>query len=231
MINLEHIFNKRAEKLNDHDPWRYGAELSLKTDLIEIAWIRQHIKKGNLLDMGCGTGRHCIELSKIYPKIKFDCFDFASNNIKVFDKKIKKDHIKNITTKICGTSNMADVYKGRKFNNILSIGLIQYLNDKELKKYFNDCWALLNNKGVLMIKHPTSYSNTFVFEGYSDFLQSEYMSKYRNFQDIIRIVNYLFEIKKIELVFHSDNLDKDELKIVERDDKVRQLWFLLQKKI
>jgi len=118
MADLRQLFNERADKLTDHDPWRYGEELSLKADLIEIAWIEAHMNKGSLLDAGCGTGRHCIELAKRHPDMQFDAFDFASNNIAIFNKKIAEESIATIRTKVCGTNEMWGEYGDKKFNSI-----------------------------------------------------------------------------------------------------------------
>ncbi|MFW5853578.1 MAG: class I SAM-dependent methyltransferase [Patescibacteria group bacterium] len=230
--SLKDVFDKRVQCLNDHDPWRYGEKLSLKTDMIELSWIVKHLQKGNLLDMGCGTGRHCIELSKKFPHIKINAFDFAPNNIRIFNQKIKEENTNlNIQTKVCHVEDIINVYKDKNFNNMLSIGLIQYLNNKELKKYFKDCYSLLDFGGIMMIKHPTSFLKTFIFEGYSELLKSKYKSRYRNFQDISEVVYPYFEIEKVERVFNSKNLNQKELNNVEQNKKTKQFWFLLRKKI
>jgi len=230
MADLKQIFSDRADTLTDHDPWRYGPALSLKADRIEISWVHTHMNEGTLLDVGCGTGRHCIELSKLHPTIPFDCFDFAPNNIKIFNKKIEEEHIVNIHTKVCGTDEMLNEYGDKKFDNIVSIGLIQYLNDDTLKTHLEECHTLLNPEGVLLIKHPTSYLDTFTFDGYSEMLQNRYVSKYRNFQDMSRAIYPFFDIEKIEQVFTNKNLDRKELETIEHDKTTRQMWFLLRKK-
>lgn len=227
---MKDIFNKRAEKLTDHDPWRYGQELSLKTDLIEINWVKKYLKKGTLLDIGCGTGRHCLELSKVYPDMVFYCFDFAENNISILDSKIAKEGVINIKTKVCDAKDVSVTYKNMKFDNILSIGLIQYLGDKDLDTHLKDCFDLLNDDGILMIKHPTSFADTFVFNGYSDFLQSNYRSIYRNFKDVSLMFMSLFEIDTLESTFDRSKLTPQEFGEIERNGKTRQMWFLLRKK-
>src|SRR5690606_41788792 len=96
MPDLRDVFDKRAASLNDHDPWRYGEALSEKTDYIEIEWVANHMNDGSLLDIGCGTGRHCIELAKRHKRLHFDCFDFAPNNISVLKRKQNEEGVKNI---------------------------------------------------------------------------------------------------------------------------------------
>src|SRR3989344_3257481 len=230
MADLRQLFNERADKLTDHDPWRYGEELSLKADLIEIAWIEAHMNKGSLLDAGCGTGRHCIELAKRHPDMQFDAFDFASNNIAIFNKKIAEESIATIRTKVCGTNEMWGEYGDKKFNSILGIGLTQYLDDEKHTKFLEESHRLLNDGGVLILKNPIAHLDTFTFDGYSELLQNRYVSKYRNFQDTAGVVHPFFDIEKMEPVFTPRNLASEELHAVERDRTTRQMWFLLRKK-
>jgi len=230
MADLKQIFSDRADTLTDHDPWRYGPALSLKADLIEISWVNSHMQGGTLLDVGCGTGRHCIELSKLHPNMQFDCFDFAPNNIKIFNKKIEKEHIVNIHAKICGTDEMLNEYGDKKFDNILGIGLVQYLDDEKHVKFLEESHRLLNDGGVLMLKNPISHLDSFVFDGYSELLQNRYVSRYRNLQDTARAVHTFFHIEKIEQVFTLKNLTEEELNGIEHNDTTRQMWFLLRKK-
>lgn len=231
MTDLKQIFNDRADKLTDHDPWRYGEALSLKGDLIEVSWVHAHMRESALLDTGCGTGRHCTELSKLHPKVQFDCFDFASNNIKILNKKIAEEHIENIHAKACGTDEMWSEYGDKKYDTIVSIGLVQYLTDDKFITYLDECHKLLNPEGVLIMKVPTSYLDMFTFDGYSELLQNRYVSKYRNFQDMSQAVYPFFDIEKIEQVFTLANLDREELETIEHNKKTRQMWFLLRKKV
>ena len=229
MSSLRNIFDKRADELTDHDPWRYGEELSYKADMAELEWVTKHMEKGNLLDIGCGTGRHDLELARLFPESQFDCFDCAQNNIRILDKKITETGTKNVTPSVCDAVDMSVKYSGKRYQNLLSIGLIQYLDDEQLVKHFRDSYQILDTGGVYLIKHPTAYKKTFIFDGYSDLLESRYVSKYRNFQDIINLSQVNFEVEKIEQVFTLQNLTQEELAQVEKNEGTRQMWFLLRK--
>ncbi len=229
MADLKQIFNDRADKLTDHDPWSYGEDLSLKADLVELSWVEANMNKGTLLDAACGTGRHCIELAKRHPDMQFDAFDFASNNVAIFNKKIADEGITTIRAKACGTDEMWSEYGGKKFDNILGIGLVQYLDDDKHVKFLEESHRLLNDGGVLMLKNPIAHLDSFVFDGYSELLQNRYVSTYRNFQDTARAIHPFFHIEKIEQVFTRKNLTEEELSGIERHSTTRQMWFLLRK--
>lgn len=230
MFNLQEVFNKRAEQLTDHDPWRYGSDLSLKADLVELEWIFRNKEHGDLLDVGCGTGRHCIELAKRHGESRFDCFDFASNNIKILSQKVSDIGLTNVHAEICSTDEMYDVYREKRYSNILSIGLVQYLDEQKLTKHISECYDLLLDCGVLMVKHPTSYAETFIFDGYSELLASRYVSIYRNFPDLIGFFHTHFYIEKVEPVFTLNELTQQEMDKIEQNTKTRQLWFLFRKR-
>jgi cyclopropane fatty-acyl-phospholipid synthase-like methyltransferase len=221
---LEDIFNRRAKDLNDHDPWRYGEELSRRTDEIEIVWVINNTRnKSSLLDVGCGTGRHALTLSALFEEVV--AVDFAKENIRILnDKAADKD---NISTEVCKAQDISRISKS--FGVLLGIGLVQYLTDDELVKFFADAHKLLEADGQLMLKIPTTTDNSFVFNGYSDLLKSNYYSNYRNIRDIIDASKEYFDLIKVERTFTRHNL-KVGLEEIERHDTTKQNWFLFEKK-
>jgi len=223
--NLEDIFNSRAKDLNDHDPWRYGKEMSRRTDTIEAAWVRANaIDKKSLLDVGCGTGRHAITLSSLFGEVV--AVDFAKENIRILNEKAVD--IDNISANVCKAQDILKLE--RKFSVILGIGLVQYLADDELSKFFLDAHKLLSDVGQLMLKVPTTTEDRFVFDGYSDLLGTNYYSNYRNIRDIIDASKKYFDLIKVERVFTKYNLG-DGLGEVERHDTTKQNWFLFERKV
>ena len=75
----------------------------------------------------------------------------------------------------------------------------------------------------------SSETETFSFDGYSELLESEYFSFYRNINDIFKGFYKWFSLYKLERVFTLENLGK-ELWIIENHDNSKQIWFLLVKK-
>lgn len=223
-IDLEEIFNNRAKDLNDHDPWRYGEELSRKTDEIEIRWVISHLDRAeSLLDIGCGTGRHAIELAKVCGEVM--AVDFADENIRILRQKARG--VTNLSSFRCRAQDISIL--DRKFGTLLGIGLIQYLTDEEMAKFFADAHKLISDGGYLMLKVPTTTEESFIFQGYSDLLKSDYYSKYRNAADIREASLLYFDLIKMERTFTSENLGND-LDTIERHETTKQNWFLFKKK-
>ncbi len=233
MNTIREIFEKRAEQFNGHDPWRYGGELSEKCDVIELDWIFKNIwfKLDDIvLDAGCGTGRHILELA---PKTNCKCIygcDFVQKNIDFIKKQIEINKLKNVKVECCDGKLFNLIFPGIRFDKIFMIGFTQYIiEDDKLQIFSKHCYDCLNPGGLLILKHPLSFSETFLFDGYSNFLQSRYISKYRNFNDM----NYLFkefELIKMDRIFTQENL-QEQLPVVETSERTKQMWMVFKKLI
>lgn len=224
---IKEIFSKRADKLTDHDPWRYGEKLSLKCDSIELDWIYKNINHGKIIDLGCGTGRHLINLALSFPDNEFAGLDLAENNIKILQKKAKKYPL-SIRVEALDALDFEKLDFG-PIDTAIGVGLIQYIDEKPLKVLVEKLYYNLSKGGVLLFKIPISFKKTYLYEGYSEFLQSEYISKYRTIDDTIEPFNDHFDIIKMERVFDESQFDKN-FNIIERTPGVKQMWFKWRKK-
>ena len=228
--DLREIFDSRAESLNDHDPWRYGSVLSKKTDLIELSWVKDNfISHGSLLDLGCGTGRHVIELAKENSRMNFLATDFAPNNVRVARKLVEESGVTNITTSVMDAKKVSTIKE--EYENILCIGLTQYIfDDYELESFFKDCSRITTPGGLMIMKNPITWGDSYISRKYSPLLKSDYASKYRSCDDVIRAFSKYYELMKIERVFTSRDLTEIELEQVEDSPDKKQMWFLLRSK-
>lgn len=136
--------NKLFTKYLDiYDQLYYGNQRLYKKEITEIIkYFPKQIK--TILDVGCGTGKHALELFKLGYKV--DCLDIspqaiktAKNNLKKYQAKIKLQNIVNYKSE-------------KKYDAVLALFMVLSYLQKEtdfirsLKNIYNS----LNNNGVFI---------------------------------------------------------------------------------
>jgi len=112
-----------------------------------IDFITRKTKKGIIFDAGCGTGELSILLSKKY---KIIAGDISPVMINILNKKIRKNKIKNITTKIIDLNKRLN-FKDKKFDIVINVHSLFMLEDK-YRTILEFC-RVLKKGGYLIIVH------------------------------------------------------------------------------
>ena len=101
--------------------------------------------KFSVLDLGCGDGRWSKILMN---KIKYyKGVDFSSTFIKNAVNNNNSDKIKFINSKV------QDYYEDYKFDFVLIIGLMTYLNDDSIYKLLKNVNKMLKKNGLLIVRN------------------------------------------------------------------------------
>ena len=104
-------------------------------------------KDSKVLDLGCGNGRWAFLLKD---KIrKYVGVDFSPNFIEKARKKIKESHVEFI----CAPAE--EYMSEEKFDLILVIGLLTYLNDEQVIKLSNNIRKMMTKGGRLIVRNVT----------------------------------------------------------------------------
>ena len=183
-----------------------------------------------IIDVGCGTGRHSIQLSqKTNAKAIFAC-DFINKNIEFLNNQATTLGLENLHGVVCNGANFSDFIDVENCDYILGIGFIQYLTtESELDSFSKCCSSLLNSGGSLILKHPLSCVPTYLLDYYREDMQTRYISKYYDLNELMRPLLKDFDLLSIERTFTESNvgplLDK-----IEVDERARQMWIHLVKK-
>jgi len=100
-----------------------------------------------LLDIGCGWGELIIAAAKEY-KVKAMGITLSSEQFEKVTDRIK----------IEGLSDLVEIQlldyrelKNRKFDRVVSVGMLEHVGKDNLKDYFSTVYTLLNEKGVSLV--------------------------------------------------------------------------------
>ncbi len=133
-MNVEH-WQKMYEKPLEEIPWEIG-EIPEDIGL----WFNQGFVKGNILDIGCGTGNYSIWFAKNGCNVTG--IDFSSNAIEIAKKKAKGMKIEFVCDSIMNWKT------DKKFDFILEYSMFHHVNENDREDHAKKISSLLNKNGL-----------------------------------------------------------------------------------
>lgn len=160
-------------------------------------WYKKYLnKKDVVLDMGCDTGQHSIDISKKVKKvIAFDSNELAIN---VAEKRANENKLKNIKFEI-QNSEKQFYYKANYFTAILCLDVLEHLKNETLA--LKEIKRILKPKGKLFLSIPninTSWKKAQKSAGLFYFSDTDHKREYTLEQIKKLCKDFKFEIKFIK---------------------------------
>lgn len=111
------------------------------------------LKEGDtLLDIGCGWGELIISAAKEY-KVKSTGITLSSEQFTKVKERIEKEKLDNLVeVQLIDYRNL----KNRKFDKIVSVGMLEHVGKDHICDYFSAIDNLLNDKGLSLLHCITS---------------------------------------------------------------------------
>jgi len=111
-----------------------------------------YLKEGQtLLDIGCGWGYLLITAAKKY-KIKGLGITLSKEQQKEFQKRIKEENLENyLTVELMDYRDLPSL--GRKFDRIVSIGMLEHVGRKNYDKFIESAKKILNPGGLFLLHY------------------------------------------------------------------------------
>ncbi|GAA5809774.1 hypothetical protein MFLAVUS_003187 [Mucor flavus] len=127
--------------------------IQLKNDLVKLAFEGEFslpfdykdLESGRILDVGCGPGSWCIDLSQKYPRIEVIGVD--SDNMFPPQHNLPN----NCQLLVCNVLNGLREFPDASFDVIHIRFMVLSLNTEEYLRVVNDCWRLLKPGGYIEI--------------------------------------------------------------------------------
>lgn len=201
-------------------------ELTEKRNNQEIKTLKRLLKLGRtsrVLDLACGIGRWAEQIDS-----NIDYYygiDFASNLIDIAKKRNTSDKKNFIIGPI---TNIQDIIPDKKFNRVLIIGALMYLNDNDIVQMFTQIERLCENNCIICVREPIALDERLTLKNFfSEELASNYNAIYRT---RLEIINLLFRplLEHGFFISHEGFLFENESQLNNRKE-TSQYFFILHR--
>lgn len=233
--NTHEFFNNRAKKYNEDNPYSVtmyqddNPELVRARNQKETERIIPKLKldvNSKILDIACGIGRYSdavdVEIEE-YCGIDFceDFINFAKERTKEQGNRFFYVSMSSEVEKC-----LKDNSKG-KYNRILLIGSLMYLNDDDMESTFKQIESVAEEKAIVCIREPIGLTDRLTLkEQFSDELKDKYNAIYRTRDELVEYLNNTLIVKGFSLIeegplFEDANLNNRK--------ETAQYYFILER--
>jgi len=186
---VQQYYDKMAERIIDPKETRNKA---LDFSEYDIGLMKKLSgKEKRLLDLGSGTGLLINHLHEEFEQI------VAVERYEAFSKFIEaRDNLRIIN------EDLLEVELEESFYDIVSLfGVMNYFNPDEAKKIYQKAYAALKPGGMIVVKNQFGLKEDVVVEGYSQELQTDYFSHYRQVDSEMELLKKrgFRDIEKIDI--------------------------------
>lgn len=186
----------QSTMLTNNEKYAKNKDSKEKKDVIKI--IRKFIKNKSILEAGCGTGRWTSKIIKLADNI--DAYEKDEQLIKFAIKKLGQNKNLNFINK-----SVTEINLKKKYDAIISIALLHYLNEKEYNSFFKKIKKISKKKTILIFRESMSFKYDFeLFRYYSKILKTEYSAHYRSIQNVKDKLGRSFKLIKQQKIFRPE---------------------------
>lgn len=232
---IKDFYNRRAKKFNEESPYSAtmlqddNPELVKKRNENEVRVLKPLLKIGkdsNILDVACGMGRWSDAITE---EIAGYCgIDISEELVEIANKRNQKKN----RAFYCSSSHMlldclAAHHKTEKFNRVLFIGSLMYLNDEDVLSTFCQVESVCEEKALICIREPIGLEERLTLKSFfSEELNDTYNAVYRTRDDLYRCIYDAFITKEFH-ISEEDFMFKD--KELNNRKETAQYYFILER--
>lgn len=189
------FFEKRAKKFQLNNPYSVTMYQDNNADLVKNRNYRETEKlypllklnnQSKVLDVACGIGRWA---DAIKDEIREYCgIDFSDKLIGIAKKRNKKENFHFYTGNVYQIEEVLKKHDNEiKYNVILVIGILMYLNDTDLMSMLQQIEKVSEENAVICIREPIGiYDRLTLKDFYSEELEDNYNAIYRTREELYK---------------------------------------------
>lgn len=174
---------KNITMLQDKNP-----QLSEARNSAEVSKLLPKMKLDGdscVLDLACGAGRWLDVMPENIAKYRG--IDFSEGMIEIARSANTRPYAEFFTGSVLEADKILADEKG-SFNRVLIMGLLPYLNDKDIMQFFNSLRLVVAANGLICVRTPIGLEYRLTLKDfYSDELQSDYNAIYRTRDEYMNI--------------------------------------------
>lgn len=214
------FFKKRAQKFREDNPYSVtmyqdnNAELVQQRNRKEVQKLVPLLnlnKSTRVLDVACGIGRWA---DAVGDAVGVYCgVDFSEELVQIARK---RNHRDNCCFYVGGADEIESVIlenNGQKYNLILLIGILMYLNDDDLYKTLQQIKKASSPHAVICIREPIATKERLTLKDfYSEELEDNYNAIYRTREELMEFFEKTllpdgFTIREENFLFEEEQLN------------------------
>lgn len=213
------FFKNRAGKFSDNNPYSVTMYQDNNKKLVEERNQKEveklfpllHLNRDSkILDVACGIGRWADSLSV---NIEEYCgVDFSGELIQIANQRNKKENFSFYEGAAYEIESV--LYKNDKgdFNRILLVGILMYLNDKELGDTLEQIERICDEHAVICVREPVGIKERLTLKDFfSDELKDDYNAIYRTCHELQGFFDKSFLKNGFEIRHQGFLFDEDAL--------------------
>ncbi|MGN1416109.1 MAG: class I SAM-dependent methyltransferase [Oscillospiraceae bacterium] len=191
------FFNSRAEKFNSENP--YSVTMYQDNNLPLVRQRNQYEtqklipmlkldRNSRILDIACGIGRWADAIN--VDIAEYCGIDFSEKLISIANERCSRPEMSFIAGSITELDSILKINGKDKFNRILMIGILVYLNDDDVISLLEQTCEHCGDSSVICIREPIGLGDRLTLKDfYSEELHDQYNAIYRTDNEIKNILN------------------------------------------
>lgn len=211
------FFAGRAKKFAEDHPYTTTMYQDNNVDLVNK---RNRLEKERLLpllninpdsrvlDIGCGIGRWADSLPD---DIQEYCgVDFSEDLIEIAKKRNQREHFSFHVGAAYEIEKILEQTDKGKFNRVLMIGILMYLNDTNMQSLLQQIDAVCEEHATICIREPIAQEDRLTLKDvFSEELKDDYNAIYRTDQELTQAFEKSFLHKGFRIKEKNPLFDKD----------------------